>query len=255
VEGTGLKERLRRGEVVLGCFQRIPAPEVTEVCAYAGFDFVVVDTEHTLVSEERVADLVRAAEAAGIAPLVRASSHDPAGIARLLEAGPVGLHVPQVSSAAEAAAAVRATRFQPRGSRGLATPRRAGYGARMTLEEYVRTSEEELVLVLQVEDAAGLAELASIASLDGVDAVFLGLTDLSQNLGVPGRYDDPTLVEAVERAFETIRRAGKPVGVPVVDADMARRWLDRGATYLAANDIRLLLGSAREFLARAREQA
>lgn len=247
--GNELKERVKRGELVLGCFQRIPAPEVTEVCAYAGFDFVVVDMEHTLVSEERIADLVRAAEAAGIAALIRVPSHDPAAIGRLLEAGPTGLHVPQVRSVAEAEAIVRATRFQPTGSRGLAPSRGAGYGTLRSLAEHVRASEEELLLVVQVEDRSGLDELDAIAALDGVDAVFIGLTDLSQDLGVPGEYDHPTLEEAVGRAFRAVKGRGKPVGVPVTGAAFAKRYLERGASYLTANDIRLLLDSSREFLA------
>lgn len=251
-DGNQLKERLRRGETVLGCFQRVPAPQVTEVCAAAGFDFVVVDTEHTPVSTERVADLVRAAEAAGIPALVRVGSHDPAAIAPLLEAGPAGLHVPQVPSAAAAAAVVRATRYPPHGSRGLASPRQAGYGTRMSLAEYVRASEEAVLLVVQVENLAALEEVEAIAAVPGVDALFVGLTDLSQDFGVPGEYGHPKLREAVDRVLRAGEAQGKPVGVPVSGPAMAEEYRARGARYLAANDIRLLLESSQALVERLR---
>lgn len=247
-DGNPLKERLRHGEALIGCFQRIPAPEVTELCAHAGFDHVVIDMEHTPVSEGRVADLVRAAEAAGIAPFVRVASADPATVARVLEAGPAGIHFPMVGSAAEAEIAVGATRHRPAGTRGLAVSRKSGFGSRMSLEEYVRASEEALLVVVQVEDRGALGEVEAIAALPGVDVVFLGLTDLSQDLGVPGQYDDPALASAVERAFRLIRGQGKAAGVPVTGAAMAEEYLARGATYLTANDVRLLLDASRAFL-------
>ncbi len=200
-DGNPLKRRLQDGEALLGCFVRIPAPEVTEICAAAGFDFVVIDLEHGLMTGERAADLVRAAESAGIPALVRVPSHDPPTIARLLETGPAGLHVPQIRSAAEAEAAVRSSRYPPDGIRGLSTARRAGYGGRMSLAEYVRASLEWLLVVVQVEDRSGLDEVEAIAAVEGVDAVFIGLTDLSQDLGVPGSYDDPALRHAVDRAI------------------------------------------------------
>src|SRR5204863_5066527 len=134
--------RLQSGHSLLGCFQRFAAPEVTEACAAAGLDFVVIDLEHAPTTEERAADLIRAAEAAGIAALVRVATPEPATIGRLLDAGAAGLHIPQIRSASEAEAAVRATRFAPKGSRGLATARQAGYGARMPLADFVRASED-----------------------------------------------------------------------------------------------------------------
>jgi 4-hydroxy-2-oxoheptanedioate aldolase len=252
-DGNPLKRRLHGGETLVGCFQRIAAPDVTDLCAAAGFDFVVVDLEHALVSEARVADLVRAAEAAGILALVRVPNHDPGPIGRLLEAGAAGIHVPQVSSAGEAETAVRATRHAPEGMRGLATARQAGYGARMSLAEYVAASTDWALVVVQVESRAGLASVEAIARVPGVDVVFIGLTDLSQDLGVPGEYDHPSLREAVDRAFETIRGCGKAAAVPVTGAAMAADYLGRGATYLTTSDTRLLLDASRVLLGGARK--
>ncbi len=209
--GNPLKPRLRGGETLLGCFQRIPAPEITELAAAAGFDFVVIDLEHTPASEERAAGLIRTAEAA-----------------------------------------VRATRYPPKGSRGLAAPRQAGYGARMSLAEFVKASEEWPLIVVQVESRSGLDELEGIAAVEGVDVVFIGLTDLSQDLGVTGEYDDPGLREAVDGAFRAITSCGKGAGVPVTGAAMAQEYVGRGAAYLTANDVRLLLESGRSLVGQLR---
>jgi 4-hydroxy-2-oxoheptanedioate aldolase len=254
-DGNPLKRRLRDGETLVGCFQRIAASDVTELCAAAGFDFVVVDLEHALISEARVADLVRAAEAAGIIALVRVPNHDPAPIGRLLEVGAAGIHVPQVGSAGEAEEAVRATRHAPRGTRGLSTARQAGYGAHMSLAEYVAASGDWPLVVVQVESRSSLANVEGIARVPGVDAVFIGLTDLSQDLGVPGDYDHPALGEAVDRAFQLIRGSGKAAGVPVTGAAMAEDYLARGARYLTTSDTRVLLDASRALVGRVRKQA
>lgn len=248
-KGNPLKERLCRGEVVLGCFQRIPAPEVTELCSHAGFDLVIVDMEHAPISEERVAGLVRAAEAAEVAAVVRVAGADPVVLARVLEVAPAGVQFPLVRSAAEAEAAVRATRHLPDGSRGLSLSRASGYGRRMSLAEYVSASEEALLVVVQVEDRVGLREVEAIAAVPGVDVVFIGLTDLSQDLGAPGRFDHPALREAVEHAFRQIRAQGKAAGVPVTEAAMAEEYVALGATYVTANDVRLLLDASVAFVA------
>jgi 4-hydroxy-2-oxoheptanedioate aldolase len=254
-DGNPLKRRLQDGEALVGCFQRIAAPDVTDLCAAAGFDFVVVDLEHALISEVQVADLVRAAEAGGIFALVRVPDHDSGQIGRLLEAGAAGIHVPQVSSAGEAEGAVRATRHTPSGTRGLSTARQAGYGAHMSLAEYVAASETWPLVVVQAESRSGLASVEAIAGVPGVDVVFIGLTDLSQDLGVPGDYDDPGLREAVDRAFELIRGCGKAAGVPVTGPAMAEEYLGRGATYLTTSDTRLLLDASRALLEQVRKRA
>jgi 2-keto-3-deoxy-L-rhamnonate aldolase RhmA len=253
--GNPLKRRLADGQVVLGSFQRIASPDVTELCAAAGFDFVVIDLEHSPISESRVADLVRTADAAGIVAVVRVASVDPAQVGRLLEMGAAGIQVSQVRSAGQAEDAARATRHAPEGMRGLSTSRQSGHGAGMSLAEYVAASREWPLVVVQVEDRAALEHLEPICRVPGVDAVFVGLTDLSQDLGVPGDYDHPALVEAVDRAFRVILECGKAAGVPVTGAPMAEAYARRGATFLTTGDTRLLLEASRQFVERLRPSA
>lgn len=246
--GAAVKDRLRRGELVLGCFQRIAAPEVMEICAAAGFDLVIVDLEHAPVSEADAVALIRCADAAGIPVVVRIPGADPAVLNRVLDAGPAGVQFPMIRSAAEAEAAVRATRYLPHGSRGVALSRVSGYGLRMSLGDYIRASVEELLVVAQVEDRVGLSAVAEIARVPEIDVVFLGLTDLTQDLGIPGQFEHPTLREAVARAVHEIRSAGKMVGVPSISSAMAAPLIELGATYVMCNDVRLLIEAATGFV-------
>lgn len=248
-----LKARLERGDALAVCFQRIPAAAATEALAAAGLDAVVVDMEHTPITLERVAELVRAADAAGIDAIVRVPGVDPVTISRSLETGAVGVQVPLVRSAAEAETAVAATRFAPRGTRGLASSRQTGYGARMPLPEWIELSERRTIVVVQVEDRAGLAAAEAIAAVDGVDVVFAGLTDLSRDLGVTGRYDAPELLEAVERIKTATAAAGKAFGAPAGDAPAAARQRLAGARYVAGDDVRALLAGAGGLVAAVRD--
>jgi len=251
-ERGSLRRRVRAGGPLAGCFQRIPAATVTEVLAAAGLDFVIVDMEHTPISLERVAELVRAAEAAGIDAVVRVPSLDPVTIARTLESGCVGVQLPLVRSAEEAEVAVRATRFQPGGTRGLAAPRQTGFGVYRTLEDWIATSEEHLLVVAQIEDGAGVRDAEAIAAVEGIDVVFVGLTDLSQSLGIPGQFDAPTMREALERVRSAVATAGKVLGLPAPDPSGLERARSLGARYLTVDDVRLLSAGAAELVGRLR---
>src|SRR3990170_1993429 len=225
--GREVRERLRQGAALAGAFQRIPAPGVTELCAAAGFDFVILDMEHTPISEERVGELVRAAEAVGIPAIVRVPSRDPVGVSRVLETGCVGIQVPLVRSAAEAEEIVRATRYAPHGTRGLASPRQTRYGMAMSIAEWVRTSVDAVL---------------------GVDVVFVGLTDLSADLGVPGDLAHPDVAAAVDAALAAAQTAGKTAGLPARDASSAAQLMRRGAGYVTTDDVRCFLNGATAFL-------
>jgi 2-keto-3-deoxy-L-rhamnonate aldolase RhmA len=253
-QGSSLRRSLVDGRPIIGCFIRIPAPEVIEACAYSGFGFVVIDTEHTLANPGTVADLVRAAQAAGIVPLIRSLSTSSEEIGRLLETGAIGVHVPRVESAAQAAAAVRAVKYPPAGSRGLATGRGTGYGLQMSLADYVEAANRESVVVVQVESANAINNVESIAAVAGVDVLFVGLTDLSLDLGVPAQYDHPKVVQSLDQVLQVARSAGLTVGVPVASAGMARQALQQGVQYIVANDIRVLTDGMGTFLAQCAER-
>lgn len=247
-QGNPLKRKLRDGELVLGSFVRIPASEAVEVCGHCGFDCVVIDTEHTPVDAQVPAALVRAAEACGVPPLVRLHDSQPENIARMLETGAVGLHVPQIRSASHAETVVTAALYPPLGSRGLATNRLSGYGLRGPLTDFVSAMNQELVMVLQVESAEALAEIEAIASTPSCDVIFIGLTDLSIDLGITADYGHPRLRQALARAKQAADGAGIALGAPAASLQMAGELIAQGVTYITSNDIRLLSNAGREFV-------
>jgi 4-hydroxy-2-oxoheptanedioate aldolase len=242
-----VRQRLAAGESVVGSFVRLGCAESVEVCAHAGFDFVVVDTEHSPLGDDVVANLVRAADAAGIPALVRSVDTQPERLGRLLECAPVGVHLPQIRDVDHAAQAISATKYAPEGTRGLATGRGSGFGLRMNLEQYVETANQEGMVVLQVETADALDEIDRIARLPGCDVIFLGLTDLTVDLGIAGDYTHPSIERALAKARSAAEDAGVALGAPAASLDMARSLRQQGVRYVTSNDIRLLSDAAVAF--------
>lgn len=247
-----IKERLARGEEVIGTFVRITCPEVAEILIHAGFDFVVVDGEHSPTDDGSIGTVVRAADAAGAVALVRPPACEPSVIGRLLETGARGVHLPQVQNAEAAELALRAVRYPPLGIRGAAIGRSGGYGLSMSLADYIETANRDMITVAQVESAQALEEINDIARLPGLDVVFLGLTDLTVDFGIPGEYEHPRISEALTRARSATEGSGIALGVPVTDSTMLAAMRKAGARYFTANDVRLLGSGARRFLLEAR---
>ena len=175
---------------------------------------------------------MRAAELLDVTPIVRVPANQPHVILRLMDTGAQGCHVPWIGDAAEADAAVRSVKYAPRGERGLAGVRAADYGQRGSLGEYVRKANEETLVVVHVETASAVEQVDDIAAVDGVDVVFLGPADLSQSLGVPGEMRHPVVLEHWSARPTATLAAGKALGVTVPDAEAARAWIERGATYV-----------------------
>ena len=246
-DGNPVRRRLVAGEVVVGSFVRLGCAESVEVCAHAGFDFVVVDTEHSPLSDDVAANLVRAADAAGIPALIRSVDTQPERLGRLLECAPLGVHLPQIRDADHAAQAIGATKYAPEGTRGLATGRGSGFGLRLSLEQYVEAANQEGLVVLQIETADALEEIDRIARLPGCDVIFLGLTDLTLDLGIAGDYAHPSIEQALDKARSAAEEAGVALGAPAASLDMARALCRQGVRYVTSNDIRLLTDAAVAF--------
>ena len=245
------KARLQAGECAYGCFIRYPDPGLAELLALQGFDFLVLDAEHGTMEPRECENMVRAAELRGVTPVVRVPANTPPVILRFMDTGAQGVQIPLAASADDADAAVSAVKYWPRGSRGLTGVRAASYGQE-PLADYVVRANEQTLVVVQIETREALVHVPEIAAVDGVDVVFVGPTDLSHALGVPGQVSHPL----VEEAYETVARgvAGSPaaLGALVRDADDARRWRERGARYLAVTIDALLVRGARELLSAVR---
>jgi 4-hydroxy-2-oxoheptanedioate aldolase len=246
------RRALREGKPVFGCFVRFPDPALVDFAAYQGWDFLIFDGEHGTVEPRVCENLVRAADLHDVTAIVRVPVNQPHVILRFMDIGAQGCQVPWVQDASDAERAVQAVKYGPRGTRGLAGVRAADYGQRGSLGDYVRTANEETLVIVHVESAHAVERVDEIAAVDGVDVVFLGPTDLSNSLGVPGQLSHPIVVEHLERAASATLAARKVLGVTVPTAEAAVGWLERGARYVTTGIEPLLSGATRSWLERVR---
>lgn len=246
--GNPLKRRLAEGGVAIGSFLRLPAAEAAEICGHAGCDFVLIDMEHSTVTWERAAGMVAGAEYAGAVPVIRVSNGARDTVTRALDVGAHGVMVAQVDSPHQARAIAAATRYGSDGTRGTAGNRRSGYGAALSLGEFVEAANRATFLSLQIETMKAIDAVDDIAATPGLDCLFVGLSDLSVDLDMPGQWDHPTVLEAVARVQEACDAHGVALGVPVPDARFAERFLERGARFIACGDVGIMGRAMREFV-------
>lgn len=247
------KAALKAGRQQIGIWNTLGGNTVPELLAGAGFDWMVIDTEHSPVE---LVDILPALQAAAAYPhtatVVRPAANDTVLIKRALDLGAQTLMLPYVQSANEARAAVSAMRYAPEGVRGMAgTTRASRYGA---VKDYALRASEDLCLIVQVETRTALHQLEEIAGVDGVDAVFIGPADLAASLGHRGQLGHPDVIAAVEDAIRRSVAVGCPVGILTLDRAFARRCIALGTTFTAVGlDLALLAGAARGLAAEFRE--
>jgi 4-hydroxy-2-oxoheptanedioate aldolase len=221
---------------------------VTEVAAGSGLDWLLIDMEHSANTLESTLLQLQVVAAYPITPVVRVPSNDTVAIKQVLDLGAQNLIVPMVSSADEARAAVAATRYPPEGVRGVgsALARSARWNR---VDGYLQDSARHTSLTVQIETAAGVEAASEIAAVDGVDAVFVGPSDLSASMGLLGQQTHPEVVAAVERVFVAVRAAEKAVGVNAFDPSAADAYVAAGADFVAVGADVAMLARASEALA------
>jgi 4-hydroxy-2-oxoheptanedioate aldolase len=229
------KARLAAGEAAFGCFVRTAEPQLIEYVGMLGWDFLVFDAEHGSLQPREVEDLCRAVEPRGTTPIVRVTTNDAPTILRYLDTGAHGVHVPWVNSAAEVERAVRAVKYAPRGTRGLAGSRASEWGLREPIGQYVQRANRETLVVIQVETQDAVDAIDDYLKVDGVDVLFLGPTDLSQSLGHPGDLGHPDVLAALDRVADAVIGSGVTLGIYAGSIDMTKAWLDRGARYFTTS--------------------
>jgi 4-hydroxy-2-oxoheptanedioate aldolase len=170
-----------------------------------------------------------------------------------MDSGAQGLHVPWVNSGAEAEAVVRSVKYQPRGVRGLAAIRAADFGQRGTFGEYVRQANAETLVTVHIETVEAVERLPEIVAVEGIDVIFIGPTDLSHSLGVPGEPGHPTVQATMQRIIDAVAPSDKALGIMVSNAQGAREWRERGARYITIGMESLLSPAMRGYLAGVRE--
>ncbi|WP_227411727.1 HpcH/HpaI aldolase/citrate lyase family protein [Cryobacterium sp. BB736] len=236
---ASLRALLQAGPV-LGTFQVIGHPSVTEVLARVGVQVIVPDAEHAALDLADLEHLVRAGQAAGAHVVLRLPRAD-VGLSRALDTGASGVIVPRVESAADAAQIVRYTRFPPVGERGLGAGRATAYA--LDLATHRSTANDALLVVAMVETRAGLQAVDEIVAVDGIDVIMVGPADLASSLGVDA--GGPEHSAAVERVMSAALAAGRTVGIHCASVDDARRYHELGVDFLLiATDVAFLASAA-----------
>lgn len=227
----------------LGTWVKIPAMESMELIALAGFDFVVIDLEHSAMSIESAYRLIGTALLSGVAPIVRVPGLGGGIAQRLLDAGAEGLMVPHVDTSEQAAAAAAAVRFPPIGSRGIGATSRAGDWGALPLAEYIRYGQEEVVLIAQLESGEAVRNAGLIARVPGVTAMLLGAADLAASEGLAA--SDPILLDLAREAVSAANDAGVPIGnAGGATAASVQAAADTGYSFTLMSNDASLLGAA-----------
>jgi len=233
--------RLARREPLLGTLLTLPAPELAEVAAAAGLDWLFVDMEHGLLD---FAGVQRVVQAVGhwCPCIVRVSHNEPVLIAKALDTGAAGIIVPHVNAADEARAIVRAARYPPEGARSLGVARAQGYGGRIA--DAIAHDNGRIAVVAQVEHVDGVANIGEIVAVPGVSAVFIGPFDLSASLGKPGEIGSADVEQAIGEVVSACAARELPCGIFVASGEAARRSFAAGHSLVCAMTDTLLLAGA-----------
>ena len=247
---TRLKEALHSGKTLRGVFNGLASPAIVEMCAFAGFDFVVLDNEHGIAGLEVTENMLRAGLASGIPMAVRCLEHD---IPRVLDAGAGALKIPMVNTAEHAAALVQRVKYPLppdgtgiRGARGSAfSSRAAGYGA-FGGPRHTQRSNDGIALIVMIETPQAVANAAAIAAVPGVDSVFIGPNDLAHSMGCENRWSEPSVQAAIESTLKAVAAAGKCPGILALTPEEENRYASWGARYFASTTTGLITKAFRE---------
>lgn len=245
-----VKDKLANGETVYSMTVRlVRTVDIASIAHTAGFDSVYIDMEHSSFSLEAAGQICMACNHLGVTPLVRVPGLDPAYIARVMDSGAMGIIVPDVESADQARALVRAVKHAPLGGRSL-----AGAAPQLNYRTYppadvVRVLDESSMVVAMIESQTGLDAVEDIAAVDGLDMILVGANDLSVGLGIAGQMDHPKVHDAYLRVIKACQANGVSVGIGGLGGwpDLIRQYLELGAGYVSTgNDITFLSTAAKQ---------
>lgn len=233
IPANPFKAALKAGRPQIGIWGNLCSEVAADIVATAGFDWIVIDMEHSTNDLTDVVRLMRAFATSGTHVVVRPPSNDPVVVKRLLDQGVFSFLFPMVQSAEEAALAVSACRYPPAGIRGVSLSHRGNaYG--LARADYLARAEAEITVLVQIESRQALQAIDEIASVDGVDGVFFGPADLSADFGLLGQPGHPEVVAAITDGIARLKALGKPAGTLTGSAEDARAWIKAGMVFVAA---------------------
>jgi 2-keto-3-deoxy-L-rhamnonate aldolase RhmA len=248
-----MKARLQAGKPALGCSIMIPSPQMVEMAAHAGFDWVLIDMEHGTIGLETAELMCMAAEARGITPIVRPRNNASAEITSVMDRGAAGVQVPHINTADDARRALAAVKFGPGDNRGLAAGTRPdSYGLANAMPDFVRDANAQSLVCIQLEHAKAIENVDALLAVDDIDVYFIGPSDLSQSMGHPGNPKAPPVKDAIDKTLARIVAAGKAPGMPAT-ADNLQQVIASGVRYIYTHLPKLFGAGANAFLAKGRQ--
>ena len=245
---NSVKKKIKNGEYVIGTFVKMNDPSSVEILGLAGFDFFVLDNEHIAMNRESMVNMIRAAGSVNIVPIVRVRENNQVEILQVLDAGALGVQVPNVNTKEEAQYLIDSVKFDPIGKRGFSpTTRAASYGMN-PIKKFVEESNANTLVVAHCETVTCMENLDEILKLENLDIIFIGPMDLSQSLGVIGEVNHPKVLESIDMIIKKVLAAGKAVGI-VASAAQAEEFIEKGVQYLLiSTDQGMIAGAAKQII-------
>ena len=237
-----LRAKLEAGRSVAGVFLGLRSPDAAEMMSQAGFDFLLIDAEHSNIGPETTLEMLRAIDRGRAAPLVRLAGTGAANVQWALDGGAEGILFPRIRTAEEVREAVALCRYPPDGIRGLGPGRAGGYGVNML--DYAATANREILVMIQVETMEAVKNIEEIAAVPGVDLLFIGPGDLSQVLGFPGEMHHPHILEIGKQVMSTCLENSVHFGILALQEEPLAYWKQQGAQFFAIGTDALYLAQA-----------
>jgi len=241
---SGIKQKLRNGQVVFGTFFKLNCASLVEMIGYAGFDFIIVDNEHSNFSYSEMENLIRAADGVKLDAIIRTPSAAEEHIAHALDSGASGVQIPGLTTVEQVKAAMPATKYYPLGRRGMNFVQRAANFGYMERNAYLEAANSNTLVVVHVENKEMVDQVDELCQVPEVDVLFAGPGDLSQSVGKPGQVNAPEVVDLVERIFAAAAKHQKHVGIWVGNAADAEKYIKMGARYIGYQNDVLIINSA-----------
>jgi len=250
-----IKEKLARGEPVFGTFFKYNSPPLVELFGLAGFDFLIVDAEHSTFGHADIEQMIRTCELVGMSSIIRTQDASEANILHALDSGASGVQVPSLRDVDQVREVISRSKYFPIGTRGWAPGCRAADYAFGNTDEYVTRANNDTIVSVHVENKEMVEQIEALCTVDHLDVLFIGTGDLSQSLGHPGKADHPDVQAAVDKVIEAAVRHGKHLGAVATNLEQLRAYVRRGVKYIAwqsdlvmyKNALKAAVGNFKEF--------
>ena len=243
-----MKEKLRSGKNVVGLFQNVINPNITEIMGLLGFDFVIVDGEHTTFNPNLAEEHFRAAELRNISSVTRIGQNDQQVIQKFLDAGSQGVLMPLINNKSDALEVVDSVKYPPIGKRGLASGRGSSYGIPQSVKEHVDHSNKETLVAIQIETTEAMENVEEISSIEEVDVLFFGPSDISSSFGIHGQINDPKVRDTISSLSKIAIGNGKSCGTIARDANDFEFYKEAGFQWFCSGVTNMMQTGMKEYL-------